>query len=248
MLVSENRFRVNRSNQFISRCIDGRYKNEDVAALALCGADGGELALLYATASQYGFKIDEKKALEVLTDVVGGEKNLRIHSDTHAQEQLPAAGCGHMKQMRTDMKSYGLEEDQIVTLNKQLDSMKKNGAKEVVLEGDHQEGAVLQVVGEWGVRPQYVIESSEGNTAVQVFIHHQTLVDRRHKELAKRLIESKAVILADNLDADYLYQVMSEVTENHLMETAKRLAKGLPIYLVKFADDGTFELTEMGSV
>ena len=43
-------------------------------------------------------------------------------------------------------------------------------------------------------------------------------------------------------DEEWLYNALFETSEIHLMETAKRLAKGLPIYEVEFNDNGDYKI------
>lgn len=241
--TANNAYRISIQNPFISRCVDGRYAFvEDLPACALAGADPGDLAVLYATARIYGFAVDHDLALSTLTKVVGGPKNISLHTDSHAKDQTGAAGCGHMGLIRKNPIPYNLTPEDVEILNTQIATMLKNGATETTLEGDHGEGAVLFVSGAWSVQAQSV------NGDTQVFVHHNTLVDNRHKAWAKELVARQAVTLGERLDEEYLYQAMSDVTENHLLQTASVLAKGLPIYAVKFADDGSFSIEEMGSV
>ena len=122
--------------------------------------------------------------------------------------------------------------------------MEKKGAKETVLEGDHQEGAVLIVRGNYGVLPKYVLEDESKRILVEVFVYQATLSDSRHRVLSKKLLENKAVELFPGCDEEYLYEVMIEMAENHLFETANRLAKGLPIFTVEFQSDGTFSIEQ----
>lgn len=242
-LVRENRYKVDEKSSFISRCIDGRYENSpDLPALAIAGADAGELGILLATATEFGFDIDPKKAFEVVSNIVGGTENLRVHTDNHAKGKL-MGGCGHVKHMTTDYEMYNLKEEQAKAIQDLFAQAVKQGAQEVALQGEHEEGAVLIVNGEWGILPRFTVATHGGQKAVQVFVFHQTLVDRRHKALAKALVEEGAVKLFDDLDEEYLYQVISATTETHLLETASRLAKGLLIYAVSFKDDGSFEIS-----
>lgn len=262
-LVSSNRYKVEEKTKFLSRCIDGRYKDKlkdqnskiktesntaELPALAIPGADAGELALIFATANVYGFKVDEEKVLKSLIEIVGGEKNFSFHSDHHGDPKIPASGCGHLKQMNFDLKSYNLEKEQMVFIRKSLSTLKKKGTEEIILEGEHLEGAVLQVKGRYGIYPRYFLEIEGGSTEVQVFVFHSTLVNQRHRMLVSTLLKNKAVKLSSGCDDEYLYEVLSETTENHLFETAKRLASGLPIYLVEFAEDGNFIIKEMGKI
>jgi len=261
-IVQANKYQVDDKSSFISRCIDGRYptsssltrlrgagpENDNLPPLALAGADLGELALIKAAGNTYGFEVDLKKTYQVLVELLGGIDNFQMHTDGHGDPTIAAAGCGHLKQMKLDPGAYHLTDEDILTLSEIAEDAKKKGATEVKLEGDHIEGAVLQVTGNYSVKTRYFLENNNGTREVEVFVFHETFVSKRHKELAKRLIEKKAVILVNGLDAEYLSEMLSEATEDHLMETAKRLAKGLPIYLATFAEDGGFDLTEMGTV
>jgi len=243
-LVRENRYKVDTKKKFLSRCIDGRYKNEEnLPALAFPGADVGELVLVLATSNNYGFKVNQEKVLKSLVEVIGGKENFRLHTDSHADPKVTAGGCGHWKQINLDPKAYSLEIKEINFIKKNI-----NIGKSVVLEGEHMEGAVLMVKGKWGIYPQFYLETDQGKRLVEVFIYHQGLVDERHRELAKILIKNKAVVFKHGEDEEYLYQTLSETSDVHLMETAKRLAKGLPIYQVKFDEKGDFSIAQDGMV
>lgn len=248
-LIGENAYEI--SNKLLSRCIDGRYENNsELPGLAFPGADAGEFALVCATAATCGLEIDLKKTFTALTEVVGGVKNLRFHTDSHAEQGKVLAGCGHVKQIVNDLEAYNITKEQAEFMAEQFASAKKAGAMESVLQGDHKEAAVLFIKGDYGVLPQYRFESREGGMEVQIFIYHNTFVDARHRLFVKKLIEHKALTLEGKpLDEEHLYALLSEAAEVHLMETAGRLAKGLPIYEVKFGENKkTFEVMEMGSV
>jgi hypothetical protein len=73
------------------------------------------------------------------------------------------------------------------------------------LEGEHNEAAVIFIEGDFGVYPQYMIEIDGERKNVSVFVFHRTFSLAREKLLAKTLIKNK-------------------------FETAKRLAKDLPIF------------------
>lgn len=245
-LVLENKYKVDPSKKFISRCIDGRYQNDKtIAAQAFPGADLGELAMILATARSYGLEIDREKAYKTLVETLGGEKNFSLHTDHHGDPKKPASGCGHFKQMGLDPDAYGLEKEDIDFIADKLGTAIKKGAKETVLEGDHIEGAILLLKGDWGVMPRYILDTDQGTKQVEVFVYHQTLTDAKHRVLAEKLIKNKAIQFKLGEDAEYLYQVMSETAENHLLETAKRLAPDLPIYSLDFDADGLFKIARV---
>lgn len=242
-LIKNNLYKVNSGSKFLSRCIDGRYKNEDnLAPQAFPGADLGELALILATGRHFGFEVDKVKAVKSLISVLGNEDNFYFHSDAHADPKIHGGGCGHFKQMNLDPEAYFLGKDDLDFIKESLGELSKKGAKETILEGDHNEGAILVVKGPFSVQCQSIIDTNQGRKNVSVFVYHQTLTDEKHRELAKKLLETKAVTFKHGEDVDYLYQVLSETAENHLMETAKRLAPELPIYQVQFSDDGSFSI------
>ena len=201
-LVYENRYPVDEKKKFLTRCIDGRYEGHDLNPLAFPGADLGELALLFGTANTYGFEIDKKTTLQSLLEVLGGAKHFSFHSDHHAKQDKSelAMGCGHWKQMKLDPQAYNLKGDQMLFIADSLKKLEKKGAKETVLEGDHQEGAVLIVRGNYGVLPKYVLEDESKRILVEVFVYQATLSDSRHRVLSKKLLENKAVELFPGCD------------------------------------------------
>jgi len=247
-ILFENAYDV--VNPLLSRCIDGRYDNSSsLPALAIQGADAGELALIFSTANICGLTLDMTQALQALIDTVGGEKNIRFHTDSHAKEGVMLAGCGHITQVSSDLHSYNLTEIQLEFIKKQLALLKEKGAQDTILYGDHGEIAVVFVKGNYGVLPRFKLGREEGGREGQVFVFHNTFVDARHRILAKKLLERKAFQLEGGLEEEYIYSSLSDACENHLMETVKRLATGLPIYEVQFFESkNRFEITELGFV
>lgn len=255
LLVKENSYKVDEKNRFLSRCIDGRYENkskvksqkskveENLPALAIPGADLGELALLIACANDFGLEVDYEKVFQSLVEVIGGLKNFSYHTDFHHGGL--ALGCGHFSQILKDFVAYNLQKRDIKFLEEKLKFLQRNSVLPVILEGNHDEGAILIVKGNFGVYPRFVIETEEGKKEVSIFVYHQTLVDERHRLLVKRLIDNKAIKLFDGLDQEYLYEVLSQEAENHLLETVNRLAFDLPIFKVVFNNDGRFKLTSL---
>lgn len=248
-LAIDNHYKIDPKEKLLSRCIDDRYQ-EDVGLhpLALPGADAGELALIFATANSFGLEIDQEKVFSTLIEVVGGEKRFHFHTDNHHSFKNPAAGCGHFSQMSSDPKSYSLEQKDIEFIKEKLKLLLKDGVEEEVLFGEHYIGAVLIIRGQYNIYPCYLLEGVGTKKRVEFLLHHQTLVDERHKVLAKKLIENGAISASFELDAEYLYEALSDTGENHLLETIKRLAMGLPIYQVTFKENGEFKVEEMGKV
>ncbi len=260
-MILENRYPV-AGNIFLSRCIDGRYekklkvknqklKVEDhilLPALALPGGDLGELALILATGNAFGFEIDDSKLFAALSEIIGGEENFHFHTDNHSDLMIPASGCAHWRQIQSNPHLYNLQASHIKSLSLILNAIALKMSKPYVLHGEYREGAILMIKGDWGVYPQYYFKTEEKETLVQVFVYHQTLVNKRHRLLAKKLIKNQAVKLYPGCDEEYLYEVISEECENHFFETLNNLAKGLPIFKVEFEKNGDFKIDELGQV
>ncbi|MFN4212503.1 MAG: hypothetical protein ACK4FL_00890 [Microgenomates group bacterium] len=166
-------------------------------------------------------------------------------------------GCGHWREIQSNPAGYHLEEKDINFIREKLRVLTTTAEKTrqlVILHGEHKEAAILIVKGNYGIYPHYTVfdrSSQNGNlqpVEVQVFVYQQTLANQRRRLLAKKLIEKKAVTLYPGCDEEYLYEVLSDEAENHLFETLKRLAKNLPIFEVKFKNDGEFEVEERGEV
>ncbi|NTU46022.1 hypothetical protein HGA88_00150 [Candidatus Roizmanbacteria bacterium] len=247
-LITANTYPVEESTRFISRCMEGQYEKAPLPSLAIPGGDAGDLAILYATGEKYGFTVEYEKALDTFLDLIGGSANFSLHTDCYAAGNEGAAGCSCLQQIRLHGEAFGITQEQIVILNSQIERVKKEGAQELLLNGDHQEGAVLIVEGQYGVLPQYQTSSFAGAGVVQVLVFQKTLVDARHKEFARKLVENGGVKLLDGCDEEYLYETLSETTDDHFLETVKRITPGLPLYLVRFDEAGEFTVEEQGVV
>lgn len=248
-LVASNRYKVHPDTKSLSRCIDGRYENSDsLPALAIPGADLGEIMVVLAAGNDYGFDVDAEKTVKVLTEIVGGMKNLSFHTDSHANPKQAAAGCGHVKQALLDPEAYKLRSKQVSFIQNLSNKLRESGANETKLHGEHEEGAVLMIEGNYGIMPQYMVETDAGQKKAEVFIFHRTLTDQRRRLFANKLVENNAVKLYNGCDAEYLYEVLSNMTDEHLFETSTKLAKGLPIYGIIFDENGGFKVKEMETV
>lgn len=237
-LILANKYSLEEKIKFLSRCIDGRYEREkNLPALAIPGADAGELAVMLAAVNVYGLQIEPAKAFKALVDVVGGVENLRFHTDTHAPKGVVCGGCGYIREVKKDPGAFNLTGGDVEFILKKAEEAKKKGAQEILLTGEHEEGAIVSVSGPFGLYNKHL----DGGDNKEIFVFHSGLVNERHRALAKKLTKTQE-------DEDYLYSVYSDTIDNHLFEIAKRLAKGLPIYGVNFDAQGSFDLEFQGNV
>ena len=109
-------------------------------------------------------------------------------------------------------------------------------------------GAVVQIEGGYTIPAICTVQTVEGPIKVHLDIYHQTLVNRRNRELSRELVEKKMVMLFPGTDEEWLYEALSETSDEYFYETIKEKAKGLPVYTVKFKEDGTFVVEEMDRV
>ena len=104
-LLKKNIYQFDSHSRFISRCIDGRYKNDvSLPSLAMPGADVGEMAVLFATANKFGFEIDGEKAWKTLVEVIGGDENIRFHTDSHAEKNTIMGGTVTLRVARLELQ------------------------------------------------------------------------------------------------------------------------------------------------
>lgn len=228
-----------REGRVMSCCVDGRVSEEgEQAPAARPGADAGDmmvaLAALRLLAKEAGLDPGavRKEVLEVVIANVGGPERFRFHTDRHAEHDLAdaaedariARGCGHLKQAEKDPAAYALVAEDMAEIFKTLVALKKEGAQEMVLEGNHGERAVL------------VVESAQDGLAhsasgTQAFVYHAAYDAAARRELAARLAELPG--LREKISEEDLLRKMEEAATLQRGETLARLAGGLPIYAMK---------------
>jgi len=71
------------------------------------------------------------------------------------------------------------------------------------------------------------------------------LIDGRHRALSKNLIKNSNVKLYGDLTDEYLYEVLSEMSDTHLFETIKQIDSFLPIYSVSITDSSTVDIIKL---
>jgi hypothetical protein len=210
----------------------------EFAPVARPGADAGYFMVALAAVRSMGFK-DASRLQPAIFDAVirslGGAKQFRFHTDEHAarefqdkpEEQKVARGCGHLRQAEKDPRAYGLEPEDMSAIFGRLSALKKEGASEVVLRGEHRERAVIVVDS-----PKFGFRRGDGN-GFQVFVYHAALDRLRLEKLAGEL--AKIAELRD-ISAEVLRGALIAASDREREETLRRLAAGLPIFAV--GDEG----------
>jgi hypothetical protein len=250
-VVQSNRYPFDKLNLNLSRCIDDRYQNMvGLPPLTIPGGDIGQLAIIFAAANNFGFAVDKEKVFEILIDFLQGEKNFHFHTDNHSDERILAGGCSYFKLVKQEPEKFFVTNKEIDFIEDKLAKLVKNGVKQTVLNGHHNEAAAVLIKGSEGILPRFEIETTTDGEVRKItssiFVFHQTLFKDRQKKLAEMLLAQKAIDLFPGLDEEYLTFTLVETGETHLFEALNQLAKGLPLFQVIFKQNFRFSITEMG--
>ena len=208
-----------------SRCVDGRYDKKDgMPECSLPGADAGKLLVAFGALNKLGIDINQtiaEKVVEKLLNILGGASNFHFHTDDHNMGEV-AQGCGHIKWATNSPEEYGITTEIAILTKKILEKLKMEGAQEEILNGDHQEKAILVVEGEKGVAPK----NEEGN---QVFVYQKTMAEKTIADFANTLVEIDELT---EIDSAKLIEMMNGVAGQQMQATIGHIAKGLPVYSV----------------
>jgi rhodanese-related sulfurtransferase len=158
-------------------------------------------------------------------------------------------GCGHLRFAMTDEAAYGVRSGLAQAFLEAFHTLRWAGAPElefVVLGGDHLEAAVVNVVVDGELHTYSRIPLVSPTVAGrQMFVNHPQVTAFLRREQAASLVEAGVVAprearaLADTLDALGVQQATS---------TLQRLARGLPVFEVRFAHEGAPVVRAAGSV
>jgi hypothetical protein len=223
------------SNPYISRCIDGRYPSGDrLPALAIPGADIGQIVMLFAAANRAHIELDLDDAVNALIDVVGGVENLRIHTDTHKLDGGIAAGCGYFAEVQVSPANFGVTKEQVYAIGRKFEQLISEGAEEAILIGDHEEKGVLIVNGGKAVFPNG-----------RFFVFHQTLAAERNREIVERLFPDKQIkrhAMTTELEGT------KGIFFEHVFKIRDILAEDAPVFRVTFRGNNPVTVTPLNHI
>jgi hypothetical protein len=159
-------------------------------------------------------------------------------------------GCGHLKRMYQDPDTYGVRPALFEAFLTAYWTMLWAGVPElehVVLGGEHEEGAVVNVLlGEdvWPFTMVPVVSPSYGG--VQIFVNHPEVSRFLRRQAARFLV--RTCTLADGLEPEALAETLCALGQAQADATLGALAPGLPVFDVSFDDAEHFEVAERGRV
>lgn len=156
-------------------------------------------------------------------------------------------GCGHLRLSMQHPEDYGGRTDAVAGFMRAFFHERWAGVEEaqfVILEGDHAEGAIVQVVLDGPLFPHTKIPMiSPTFEGLQIFVLHPEITDRLRRYRAGLLVAELPEL---GLDADRLGDRIRELGKRQLAATAERLAPGLPVYEVRFDREGHFRVRQVG--
>lgn len=237
-LVSNNLYTY-KGNFNSARCFSSDYvNNAELPALSLPGGDFGELAILISASISYGFEVNMPKAVAILHKLNG--KEAKTTFDTYTEHS--ADRCIYLNHIVNHYQDFGIDSQGMAHFT---DAAKLSGLSigDKNINIVSKENACIILEAEQGLFPNYTFDSEQGMLNAKVLVFNKLLVDRRHRKLSTNLVTQGAVKLFSGLDEDYLYQVLSEVTENHLLTTLKLRDSSLPIYYVSISAEGIIKIT-----
>ncbi len=213
-------------NIFRARCFSADYSNSpELPVLSMPGGDIGQIAILIAASSTYGFELNITPAVNILLKLTEGKEN----STFKALKEHPLELCHYVYSLLKHSNDYGLDEQGKIELLRVSEGL--GLPKEFnLLESENHENACVIIEAEDGLLPNYTFDSGYGVLNAKILVFHKTYIDKRNRELCNLWVKNDAVKMFSGLDADYLYQIMSEMTELHLFQTLKLRDPQLPLY------------------
>ena len=147
-------------------------------------------------------------------------------------------GCGHLKLMLTRPDDYGVRPELTLEFMRIFFKSLWQGKplEYVVLEGDHQEGAVVNITITGDVHrdtPIPTITPQVGGK--QMFVNHPQAAGFLRMELANGIDQ----LTPYKIDVQAYFEAMGELANQQLGHTLQALAKGLPVFEARFTDPQT---------
>jgi rhodanese-related sulfurtransferase len=163
-----------------------------------------------------------------------------------------AVGCGHLKLMMKFPERYGVRSGLIADVLHSMWLTRWEGAPEfeyVILGGTHQEAAVVNVTVDqnlWAFsRIPLLSPSVDGQ---QMFVNHPQVASYLRDHVCEFLLRVENLLPVVPSSRQALAACVHEMGDIHLRATLSVLAKGLPLFEVRFQEDAGCQVIESGTV
>jgi hypothetical protein len=222
-----------------SACIDGRTEPKDSEGrVRIIGGDAGLLFSFSASLNEMGIQKENEEIVSALInakkEIEGEDAKLYLHTDEHGKKE-GAIGCGHAKIMSSSIEEhngdgkYGISSS--VAKDLFVKAWERPEAEHLVLEGEHNEAAVLFVYGaEMGQIANFSVNSLDSVKSISVFV-----VD---EEATREYFELYISKMSELLKVNVLPEKALEHYKKQLGVSASLLAKSLDNYNVFINDSG----------
>jgi len=162
-------------------------------------------------------------------------------------------GCGHLRLALTNPHGYKLRPELLTSFFRAFYTELWAGARDlewVILGGDHNEGAVVNVTMEGELHPFSevpMIAPSIGG--IQMFVNHPQVVTYLREQTGHFLTTKVNHLLPlGKGDGTSLTKTISELGVEQAQATLTALAPGLPTFDVHFSHDGSIDVVEGDAV
>ncbi|MCF6276541.1 MAG: hypothetical protein L3J07_01685 [Candidatus Magasanikbacteria bacterium] len=182
---------------------------------------------------------------DIISMIQNPVSNLRENL-LNALMQADNVGCGHIKLMMKNPEEYGVRKELVQAVVRSFYELLWSGndyLEFVVLEGEHQEGAVVNIltvdteINSESMIP-VVVPEVDGE---QMFVNHPQAANFMRTYEAQNI--SELVGFEVSVD-DYKVEV-EKLGTRQLLTTVGHLAKGLPIFNVVFTDETNFTVKKV---
>ncbi len=157
-------------------------------------------------------------------------------------------GCGHLRLMLTRPDDYGVRPELTLAFMRAFFHALWAGApvEYVVLDGNHQEGAVVNIVVPGDISKETPIPTITPQVrGKQMFVNHPQAASFLRGELAQGI----DALTSAEIDPQAFHVAMGELAQRQLGHTLSALASGLPLFEVRFSNsDAAPEVIEAGAV
>ncbi len=156
-------------------------------------------------------------------------------------------GCGHLKLISTRGVDYHVRPGLTSSFLRAYWTLRWAGLPEmehVTLGGEHNEGAVLNVLIDeevWPFTQVPVISPAVGD--IQAFVNHPQVSTFLRRQSARWLSSTE---VGAGVDIDQLHEAICDLGKEQMGLTLATLAQGLPVFDVRFRRDHSFEVRAAG--
>ena len=155
-------------------------------------------------------------------------------------------GCGHIRLMLQHSDEYGIRKELVVSFLRAFYHLWWAGSPELdltTLPGDHGEGAVVNICladDVWSLTRVPLVSPECGGE--QMFVNHPDIANYLRKAIVRHLASSDGPLSVEPAQQGKLQETVDGLAARQLGATAGYLAKGLPVFEVVFAKDGSFDV------